>query len=86
LFSQNGKQITKKYIALAKKLDVGYEKEKFETWIKSNTQLAIDLLKKNILEKRGEGENRTYYVNFDPQLKVIIREAKFLDRIGKEIP
>lgn len=44
------------------------------------------MLKKNILEKRGEGENKTYYVNFDPQLKVIIREAKFLDRIGKEIP
>jgi len=25
-------------------------------------------------------------VNFNPQLRVIIREAKFLDRIGKEIP
>ena len=27
-----------------------------------------------------------YKVNFDPKLRVIIREAKFLDRIGKEIP
>ena len=27
-----------------------------------------------------------YSVQFDPQLKVIIREAKFLDRIGKTIP
>ena len=27
-----------------------------------------------------------YSVNFAPELKVIIREAKFLDRIGKEIP
>jgi len=27
-----------------------------------------------------------YRVNFAPELKVIIREAKFLDRIGKPIP
>ena len=25
-------------------------------------------------------------MNFDPNLKVIIKEARFLDRIGKEIP
>ena len=25
-------------------------------------------------------------MNFAPELKVIIREAKFLDRIGKDIP
>jgi hypothetical protein len=31
--------------------------------------------------------NQTVYnVNFAPELKVIIREAKFLDRIGKDIP
>lgn len=34
----------------------------------------------------GEGENKHYRVNFNPKLKVIIREAKFLDRIGREIP
>lgn len=44
------------------------------------------MLKKPILVKIGEGENRRYKVNFDPKLKVIIREAKFLDRIGKDIP
>jgi len=27
-----------------------------------------------------------YHVNFAPDLKVIIREAKFLDRIGRLIP
>ena len=62
LFSSNGKQITKKYIALAKKLDVGYEKEKFDAWIGKNTTVAIDLLKKNILEEKEDG----YHVNFDP--------------------
>jgi hypothetical protein len=34
LFEEKGKKVTRKYIALAKKLDVGYEKEKFDTWIK----------------------------------------------------
>jgi hypothetical protein len=44
------------------------------------------MLRKEILIKIGDGDNRRYKVNFDPKLKVIIREAKFLDRIGKEIP
>jgi hypothetical protein len=39
-------------------------------------------LKKFILEKKGDDDNRVYTVNFAPELKVIIREAKFLDRIG----
>jgi hypothetical protein len=44
------------------------------------------MLKKNILRDE-KGKRRVYYfVNFDPKLKVIIREAKFLDRIGKPIP
>lgn len=46
------------------------------------------MLKQNILKsgKDPETKAKTYYVNFSPELKVIIREAKFLDRIGKEIP
>ena len=35
---------------------------------------------------KGEDDMRKYEVNFSPELKVIIREAKYLDRIGKEIP
>ena len=44
------------------------------------------MLQNPILETISEGENKRYKVNFNPKLKVIIREAKFLDRIGKEIP
>jgi dynein heavy chain, axonemal len=46
------------------------------------------LLKRSILVevKDPETKQSTYAVNFSPDLKVIIREAKFLDRIGKEIP
>lgn len=43
-------------------------------------------MKKNILDKKKVGDQVVYSVQFDPQLKVIIREAKFLDRIGKTIP
>jgi dynein heavy chain len=45
------------------------------------------MLKKPILRRENENSsNPVYKVNFDPQLKVIIREARFLDRIGREIP
>lgn len=43
-------------------------------------------MKNAILSKEGHGENQRYKVNFNPKLRVIIREAKFLDRIGREIP
>jgi len=44
------------------------------------------MLKKNILREEKDKRRVYYFVNFDPKLKVIIREAKFLDRIGKPIP
>lgn len=74
------------YVSLAKKLTEGHEADLFNKWKENNTKDAIEMLKNSILVKEGTGENRKYRVNFDPKLKVIIREAKFLDRIGKEIP
>jgi dynein heavy chain len=38
LLTPNGKKATKNYIDLAKKLDVSYEKEIFNKWIKENTE------------------------------------------------
>jgi dynein heavy chain len=35
--------------------------------------------------RKGDIE-RNYFVNFSPELKVIIKEAKYLDKIGKKIP
>lgn len=89
LMTQTFKDVALSYVKLAKELDMEYEQKIFETWRKENTEKAIDLLKKNILAKKEPkepGENVVYSVQFDPQLKVIIREAKFLDRIGKSIP
>jgi len=48
----------------------------------------VTALKKFILgveEKKKGQEFTVYFVNFDPELRVTIREAKFLDRIGKQI-
>ena len=81
--SQNGREVAKMYVDLAKKLTEDYEGARFTTWTKQKSPEAITYLKKSILEK-GPGD--VYKVNFDPNLRVIIREAKFLDRIGKEIP
>lgn len=76
------------YVALAKDLDQNYEQEIFNKWKDKNTDEAIKLLNKFILQKEVDKvlDNVTYKVNFAPELKVIIREAKFLDRIGKPIP
>ena len=80
------KTVAYKYVKLAKELDKGYEQVIFEKWKDENTNKAIELLKLHILKKQTVGDNIVYTVNFAPELKVIIREAKFLDRIGKAIP
>jgi dynein heavy chain len=74
------------YVKLAKNLTEHHEADLFNKWKENNTKDAITMLKNSILVKEGTGEKQRYRVNFDPKLKVIIREAKFLDRIGKEIP
>lgn len=90
LMTKTFKDAALEYVKLAKELDQEYEKKIFLKWTEENTTKAIDLLKRNILSSKEIGEkgsnNKEYSVQFDPQLKVIIREAKFLDRIGKRIP
>lgn len=54
--------VTRKYIELAKMLDVEYEAKIFEKWQKENTSTAVDLLKLNILAKNKE--TKAYFVNF----------------------
>jgi dynein heavy chain len=81
-----GKSATTNYVQTAKLLTEHYEFEMFQKWKTQNIQLAIDYLSKNILITVGDGDDKKFQVNFNPRLKVIIREAKFLDRIGKDIP
>lgn len=80
-------KVAYKYVKLAKELDQGYEQEIFKKWSDKNTDEAINKLNKSILLKdEKDKDNINYTVNFAPELKVIIREAKFLERIGKPIP
>lgn len=51
LLTPTGKEVTKKYIALAKELDRNYESSIFNSWFKENTDKAIDHLKRFILRK-----------------------------------
>ena len=82
-----GREAAKNYVRIAKELTENYEAVKFNDWKAKNTVEAIDMLHKNILRIETDADgNNVYKVNFNPKLKVIIREAKFLDRIGKDIP
>jgi hypothetical protein len=63
-----------------------YEQKIYKKWESENSSRVLEMLKRNILrEEPGKGR-KIYRVNFEPTLKIIIREAKFFDRIGKEIP
>lgn len=88
LTTKTFKQVALQYVQLAKELDEDYEKEIFRKWEERNTKKALELLQKNILSKKESkaGAAAEYKVHFSPELKVIIREAMFLDRIGKKIP
>ena len=81
-----GKDVAKMYVTIAKNLTEKHEYDIFRIWSEKKTVEAIDMLKFSILRKEGKDNNQVYKVNFDPKLKVIIKEARFLDRIGKEIP
>ena len=81
-----GREVAKMYVDLAKKLTEDYEGRSFNKWREKQSVEAIFYLKKPILCNAGTEQNSQYKVNFDPNLRVIIREAKFLDRIGKDIP
>jgi len=61
-----------------------YEESKFKEWAEENTNIAIAMLKKIILKKHED--TQVYEIDFSPQLIMMIREAKYLDRLGKEPP
>jgi hypothetical protein len=74
------------YVDLAKKLTEDYEGKSYNRWREKQSIDAISYLRQPILCNAGSDKDCQYKVNFNPNLRVIIREAKFLDRIGKLIP
>jgi len=57
LMTKTFKGVALNYVKLAKDLDKGYEQVIFENWRKENTEKAIELLKKNILDKKKVGDS-----------------------------
>lgn len=72
-----GKKVSKIYFDLGKEIRHEYQKKISESWKENSKNVAKDSLKKNILGKREDG---TYFVDFDTQLEMMIKEAKYMKR------
>lgn len=70
-----------KFINIANKLK-DYEREIFEEWKKECLEKFLTYMQNTILSTNG----KKYEVNFDPKLKLMIRNTKFLNLYGFEAP
>ena len=77
LDDNEGKKVSKMYFDLGKEIRHDYQKGISEKWKENSKTVAKDSLKKNILGKREDG---TYFVDFDNQLEMMIKEAKYMKR------
>jgi dynein heavy chain len=74
--------ISQKFIQVSKAIR-RYEKGKFDEWKETVNKRAMDCLKQPIFKTDERG---TIIVNFDSALVVLIRESKYLDRMGFAVP
>ncbi|KEG14252.1 putative dynein heavy chain [Trypanosoma grayi] len=77
-----GRQVRAKYVEMARQMKE-YATSRFVQWSDGVRQSTTASLKMNILRKGAED---TYVTNFDMTLFDVIREAKYLDRLGFEVP
>lgn len=98
LSSEKGQHVKERYLNLAEAIDK-YQTSKFAQWRDHVLNAAADLLGQSILGPPAQtvasktGDTTTlqlpeppYYVNFSPILFEIIRESRYLDQLGFEIP
>ena len=98
LETPEGLEAKRKYLVFARAVDA-YITSLYESWEKQTLEIATDLLKQPILAavhpvpqntRKPPGKFRMpplpYKVNFVPELALIIKEAKYLDRLGFAIP
>ena len=79
------KEIKNEYRDLAAQLDK-YQTEKFKEWSDKITERAMQFLKQKILEcKKDNKGNKIFEVNFSDEFKILIKEAKHLEKMGKPI-
>lgn len=82
LHTTMGKQIKTKYVEVARQMK-DYATARFLSWREDITSTVTPSLKLNILHRDADD---AYLVNFDMKIFDIIREAKYLDRLGFEVP
>jgi len=89
LETETGEKIKTEYVEFAKQVDE-YIETKYEAWRESAVSVATDNLRKSVLGPQpSPGEPLPpppFSVNFSPALKTLIREGKYLDRLGFEVP
>jgi dynein heavy chain len=91
LNTEPGKAVTKKYLAVAKTMREHDEQIFFE-WCRSVEAKSSQYLKECVLvqEKTDAGPNDQQFhrllVNFKPELREIIKETKYLEKMGFGLP
>eukprot|EP00644_Phytophthora_capsici_P007267 jgi/Phyca11/16825/fgenesh1_pg.PHYCAscaffold_22_\ len=98
LKSPHGEEVKEKYLVFARAVDA-YIKQLHKEWREKVPALTNECLKLSILGPKlleaGKSETGVmlyklpqppFYANFSPELAMIIKEAKYLDRLGFEIP
>ncbi|ORX45970.1 hypothetical protein BCR36DRAFT_332447 [Piromyces finnis] len=106
LQSELGRQVTKKYLMVAKTMKE-YEEQLYSQWCKMVEVNALQYLKVHILAKEpvitinGQPpslsledkqqstniiEEENIYINFRPELAELIKETKYIDKLGFFVP
>ena len=79
-----GQEVHRKYLTLARQA-LTFEKALFKQWLTGIDAAALSYLKLNILTRAPEGQQRIA-VNFSEGLVQLMRETRYLDRMGFDIP
>lgn len=84
--SDQGRAVTKKYLSVAKAMR-NYEEQHYHNWCASVEANSLTYLKSHILIKDPNFLTRdVYYVNLRQELKDIIKETKYLDKMNLQVP
>jgi len=94
LQSVKGKQASEKYVAVARSLR-NYQIKLHEDWCVAASAKLPGLLKKNILAHADPADavgpiipraSVRFVVNYDPELRELVSEAKYLDTLMMDVP
>lgn len=80
--TEHGKSVHRRFVAVSKEMR-HFQQGLFSEWRDSVNALAMRNLKENILVEDAAGR---FCVNFSPTLAGLIRESKYLDRMGFPVP